>query len=297
MSTNPDIPVPRMPLDLAPDARLGASNGGSFMGGRLSHNKESSQFPTRAERIYRPMSETSRIRRCVSEDKELLLSHKPDFQGSTIQEWANGQGDADMAKLKTSLESNIPADTVFYIALYHEPEDDVASRRFSAEDFRAAFRRFYNRVVDPMPNARSALCMMREVYADGPYDNPRPADASFELDPGENYVDLYAGDPYNPWKLEPNYQFRELEWLAAPMVGYAEQRGRRASVWETGCQNDERKPMWIRSAGIYARDAKLAHLSPFYGTGPRGTWDIEQGDGCLEELHKIAGRRYFNSQS
>lgn len=264
-------------------------------GGRVGHNKEGSTW-ARAERIYRPLSEVSRIKRCVQSDRQLLISHKPDFQGDTIQEWADGRGDAKMEIVLNTLRSAIPSDVEFYLGLFHEPEDDVAAKRFTADQFKAAFRRFTNRVTRKMPNARSTLVMMREIYSEpeGMYSNPRPRVKDHPLDPGEDVVDVYAGDPYNPWDLDPNYKWRELEWLTLPMVGYAEARGREAAVWETGCQNDPRKPQWILNSGTFARDAGLIHLSYFHGTGRRGTWDIEDGEGCTEAVERVAARKYFN---
>ena len=266
------------------------------MPGLLSYNGQGSAW-ARGERIYRPQSEWSRIRARVAEGKRLLLSQKPDFMGVTHAQVGAGKADAKLEEFRKQLVANVGT-APFWIAWHHEPEDDT---EFSAFDFRLAFRRFVDKVVRPIPNASSVLCMMREIYCQPgkPYDRPEPRVEDHAYDPGEAYVDVYAGDPYNPWLLKPTYKWRELEWLTEPMRGYAAARGRPCAVWETGCQNDPRKPAWIKNAGLYARDAKLIHLSFFKGTGPRGTWDAETNGGgaadaaCVAELDALARRKYF----
>lgn len=266
--------------------------------GILSHNKQGSDWGNgnpRGERVYRPLSEQSRIKALVNKRKVLLISHKPEFQGQSIPMWADGRGDAKMDDFLKVMKTLIPADyPTWYLCLFHEPEDDVMAGRYTPDQFKKAFQRFVTRVVRKMPNARSTLCMMRSIYATDPYGNPEPRTKDFNLDPGENYVDLYAGDPYNPCHLQPGYEYRSLEWLAAPMAGYAEARGRPAAVWETGTQPDDRNPQWILDAGTFAREAKLLHLSFFHGTGDRGSWNIEQTPENVESLRKLAGRKYFN---
>ncbi|MEX0755888.1 MAG: hypothetical protein WD739_09420 [Actinomycetota bacterium] len=150
-----------------------------FVRGYMGHNSRAEPFYL-AERHYRwgNSGERAQVAQSAALGKVLVLSWKTEFGGHTWTEVANGEGDAAMAACLSDLLTITEGAREVHLCTNHEPENDAKEaaeanppRPFpgTPADFRAAHRRFVDKVVRPLAAAsdfpvKSAICLLTSGY-------------------------------------------------------------------------------------------------------------------------------------
>jgi hypothetical protein len=121
-------------------------------------------------------------------NRMLLVNWKPSGKWADV---AAGQSDAQIDRLAAHITSTFPQK--FFLAIFHEPENDVVERAGSgmrARDFRAMFRHVTQRLRDK--GVTNAVTVMN--YMGAPKFGVEPWFG--DLYPGDDVVDWVAYDPY-----------------------------------------------------------------------------------------------------
>ncbi|MEX0755831.1 MAG: hypothetical protein WD206_07775 [Actinomycetota bacterium] len=270
---------------LAGGLLLGAS-GCSGRGGRLGWN-ETADWSTAERMFFRGPFTADDLRPALSAGRRPIVSVK------LSQPWAGvaaGASDADLDLINAALSE---IDGVADITFHHEPENDeeghpnVVSPAGTAEQYRAATRRFVDRAVEGT-GATYALCLMGSGYEAGAEGGPERWDAGVE--------GSYAADPYNRWGADGD-TWRSLAELVEPMAAYADRQGTGCGVWETNAMEDpadpDRKGRWIREAAATATEIEMETLVFF--DGGEFAWQLLSSPQAMSAVESSARTEYFTA--
>lgn len=148
------------------------------------------------------------------------------------------------------------------VAYNHEPEAAAGGQKGSASEFIAAWRRvvtiFRGQGAD---NVEWTWQMTDWAFRTAPSDQRYAA----KWYPGDAYVDNIGADVYNWYDCgHGRGRWMELQALTDPVLAFARERGKRASLPEFAADPDPRRAQWLRNAHAYLVENRDVLTAVFY---------------------------------
>jgi hypothetical protein len=153
--------------------------------------------------------------------------------------------------------ANAPRDRDIFWCFYHEPEDNIQSGAFTAEAYRAAWRRIAG-LADQAGNPR---LFATTIWMDWTVD-PKSGRNWRDYYPGPEYVDVMAWDVYN-------FNEDTAETMAAhnakrPALEVARSEGKPYAVAELGVWDHANRPAMLREIGRWMRNTADARFVTYF---------------------------------
>lgn len=206
----------------------------------------------------------SRPRTSVYDNRTMVISFRP-----LPQDVLSGKYDAYFR----SWFADAPKDRVIYWSYIHEPEPLIRDGRFSASEYRAAWKRL-STIADEacQPNMFSTLILT------GWTANPSSGRDYRTYDAGPSVIDVLAWDPYNGASDPDRDYYASISAFLAPVVKVSEADGRPWGIAETGSRlvpgDDGRgRAEWLRQVGKYLIDHNAQFVTYFQSTRD-GDWRL-----------------------
>lgn len=189
-----------------------------------------------------------------------------------------GQWDA---RLRTFVQST-PPNTI--LSIWHEPEQEIEAKLFTAADFRAMMVRF-NRIVDEANSADGGTRLVSVVLMVSTFSGFKGRDPNTYW-PGLEGADMIAVDAYgSPTRTSSTPQgytngrnWKTGEQLLTPVYNYAVSKGAQWGISEFGylvdTTNHNHKAQVIGEAVAYARSHDAVMFEYFDNSGSRGDWRL-----------------------
>lgn len=249
-----------------------------------------------------PTKKEISIATAPGQERLLFLNWKP-AMGHTWAEVARGVPEVDrhIDKLAAHIDKNFPHP--FFLAIQHEPEDDVVARKgsgYTASDYRAMFRHVVERLR--AGGADNAVIVMN--YMGAPKWGVKPW--FDELYPGDDVVDWIGYDPYAEPKIS---SFAELVNIVFGWVdgwpGFY--------TWAT--KNHPDKPLMLAEWGVFTHPDDPGHKPGVYRSmrkqvrdyprvkafvhfsspkAPKGDTTVDSSPAALREFRKLSNMPYLN---
>lgn len=144
-----------------------------------------------------------------------------------------------------------PDDQTIYWTYYHEPEGEIKDGRFTAPDYRAAWKRIAG-IADEAckPN------MFATMILTGWTAKPASKQDYRDYYPGAEAIDVLAFDSYNGVKDPDRTYYASPEEMYGSIVAIAQREGIPFAVPETGTRllkgdDGTRRAQWLRDIGAY----------------------------------------------
>lgn len=173
-------------------------------------------------------------------------SHVYSFKGN-IAQVAAGQHDARLAALVASIPA-VPG-VRYWLILWHEPEGEIKAGQFTAAQFYAAQVRFRDILAAA---GRADIAQLVCFAGEQAFNGSLAFDADDLVPPGVGV----SFDSYNRYP-QAGTVWRELRERFALQVAWAQARGARWAITETGCyehpDGPHRKVAWTGNGLIWAR--------------------------------------------
>ncbi|WP_458040308.1 MULTISPECIES: hypothetical protein [Bacteria] len=172
--------------------------------------------------------------------------------------------------------ASAPDDQTIYWSYFHEPENDIAAGDFTTEQYRAAWERLAA-IADESckPNMHSTLILTEWTMNPGSQRDYRA------YDPGPDYVDVLAFDPYNALFDLERTTYDGPEALLAHIVAKMAVDGRPWAIAEMGSRLMEGdssgagRAAWLRAIGEYSERNGALFVTYFHGVGINGDFTLE----------------------
>jgi beta-mannanase len=210
-----------------------------------AYHKGDEQFPTKAEMAMTQDTTNPRV---------LLLNWKIAYN-STWAKVAAGQQDARIDKWSAYVKKNYSRK--FFLALHHEPENDVstsASSGMTAKDYAAMYRHVITRLrANGVTDAVNVIAYM---------GNEKWMAQSW-------WKDLYPGDAYVDWVGLDSYVSVEKGYYHYGDMGDLLDRqptGGGLGWYDWAVQNHPAKPIMVAEWGMYHRRASVTDKSAAFNT-------------------------------
>jgi hypothetical protein len=234
----------------------------------------------------------------------LLLANWKVAWGTTWANVARGGEDARIDRLAAYIKRTYPEK--FFLAIHHEPENDVsttAGSGMTARDYAAMFRHTVQRLrADGVTNAVFVLAYMG-------YENWCIQSWFADLWPGDDVVDWVAYDPYLSAK-PGGYLYGDFSHL----VNQTSSPTRWPGFYSWAVKTHGNKPLMVAEWGVFEYTADLTRKPWIYSTvaqqvgrypaikalvyfdspnAPKGDTRPNSSNPALTEFRKLAGQSMF----
>lgn len=192
-------------------------------------------------------------RRTALHDRMIVFSFR-----KSPAEVIRGEHDAEITRFFREAPTRKP---IFY-SFWHEPEPDINAGRFTASEYRAAFRRVVRLVAAiGRKNLYPTLILTGWTADPGSRRNWR------DYHPGDEYISLLAWDPYNGAHGNPA-RYKEPEEVFGHVVRVSRAAGKPWGVAETGTalvkgDTGQGRAVWLRRSGEYLEEHGAAFVTYF----------------------------------
>lgn len=187
--------------------------------------------------------------------RKLLLNWKPEGK-YTWAEVATGRQDAYIDREASYIKAHYTKP--FYLAIHHEPEDEVKSAvgsGYTAKDYRAMYRHIVNRLR--AKGVMNAVMVMNYMGFQGPVKKPWFK----ELWPGNQYVDWVAYDPYASTPLLGTNG--GMDWLLDAHWGSGF-----PGMYKWIVRNHPGKPIMLAEWGVGVKPGDASYKPDFFKSVP-----------------------------
>lgn len=221
-----------------------------------------------ALRVFDPgmVGEWSRPRTPVFKGRTLIMSFRP-----SPKEVLSGQYDAAFK----AWFNQAPADSTIYWSYVHEPESKIRNGDFTADEYRAAWRR-----LDAIADSVCRQNMYATLILTGWTTESASKQEWQTYYPGGDVIDVMAFDPYNGVYDPGRTYYRSPESLYGNPLRVAREAGKPFAIAETGSRivvgdsGGRKRAEWLADMADYLRANNALFVTYFHSTRD-GHWLLD----------------------